>query len=292
MDDPLPISSDFEDSVFPPKITFQSKGNVFLIDKPWVMGILNVTTDSFYSGSRVDTSTLLKKAEQMLVDGANILDVGGYSTRPGAGDIPEQEEADRVCEAIAQLKSHFPDTLISIDTFRSGVAKRAVSVGADIVNDISAGELDKSMITTVGSLNVPYVAMHMRGNPKNMQGLTDYKDILNEMLKYFSIKMKACKEAGIKDVIIDPGFGFAKTLEQNYWILKNLSYFKIIQAPILAGISRKSLIYKKLKVTPEEALNGTTALNMVALQNGATILRVHDVKEAKQTIILFKQLYN
>lgn len=291
MDDPLPISSGFEDSLFPTKITFQSKGKVFLIDEPWVMGILNVTPDSFYAGSRVDHSTLLQKAEQMLSEGANLLDVGGYSSRPRAKEISEQEELDRVCENITQIRRQFPETLISIDTFRSAVAKNAVEAGADIVNDISAGELDPDMIATVGGLNVPYIAMHMRGNPTTMQGLTEYGDLLNEMLKYFSRKMKACKEAGIKDVIIDPGFGFSKTLEQNYWILKNLSYFKIIQAPILAGISRKSLIYKKLKVTAEEALNGTTALNMIALQNGATILRVHDVKEAKQTVILFKQLY-
>lgn len=291
MDDPLPISSGFEDSVFPTKITFQSKGKVFLIDEPWIMGILNVTPDSFYSGSRVDRSTLLKKAEQMLAEGAKILDVGGYSSRPGAEDISGQEESDRVCDCITQIKTQFPETLISIDTFRSVVAKNAVEAGADIVNDISAGELDPKMIATVGGLDVPYIAMHMRGKPTTMQGLTDYTELLNDMLKYFSRKMNACKEAGIKDVIIDPGFGFAKTLEQNYWILKNLSYFKIIQAPILAGISRKSLIYKKLKVTAEKALNGTTALNMVALQNGATILRVHDVIEAKQTVILFKQLY-
>lgn len=284
---------DFEDIVFPPKITLCIKGKILLLDRPWVMGILNITPDSFYAGSRVRVGSdeALKKAEQMITDGADILDIGGYSSRPGADEVGEEEEIERVVPAIQSIKHSFPEVLISVDTFRSQVAAAAVHAGADLVNDISAGELDKNMLDTVGGLKTPYIAMHMRGTPKDMQMQTDYDNILTEIMYYFSKKVADCRKAGIKDVIIDPGFGFSKTLEQNYWILKNLSYFKIIQQPILAGVSRKSMIYKTLKLNSEEALNGTTALNMVALINGANILRVHDVKEAKQTVTLYKQLY-
>jgi dihydropteroate synthase len=257
------------------------------------MGILNVTPDSFYASSRIALKgdQVLDKAKEMTQEGADILDVGGYSTRPNAEEVSEEEEINRVLPAIQMIKARFPDILVSIDTFRSTVAANAVREGADIVNDISGGTLDESMLATVGRLDVPYIAMHMRGTPKDMQTQTHYEDILAEMLQYFGEKLSACKKAGIKDVIIDPGFGFAKTLEQNYWILKNLSYFKIIQSPILAGVSRKSMIYKILELNPEDALNGTTALHMAALINGANILRVHDVKEAVQTITLYKQLY-
>jgi len=284
---------DFEDIVFPPKITLRSKGKLLLLDRPWVMSILNVTPDSFFEGSRVGSEgrQLLERVEQMIDEGTDILDVGGYSTRPGADEVSEEEEIRRVIPAIRMIKSQFPDVLVSIDSFRAKVAAAAVNEGADMVNDISAGSLDEKMLETVGNLDVPYIAMHMRGNPKEMQTLTQYEDILTEMLQYFAEKLSACKKAGIKDVIIDPGFGFAKTLQQNYWILKNLSYFKIIQAPILAGVSRKSMIYKILDLNPENSLNGTTALHMAALINGANILRVHDVKEAKQTINLYKQIY-
>ncbi|WP_291777785.1 dihydropteroate synthase [Cecembia sp.] len=257
------------------------------------MGILNVTPDSFFAGSRIESEghKFLERVEQMIQQGADILDVGGYSTRPGADEISEEEELNRVIPAIRLIKSQFPEILVSIDSFRAKVAAAAVKEGADLVNDISAGSLDKKMFETVGNLDVPYIAMHMRGSPKEMQTLTHYEDILLEMLQYFAEKLAACKKAGIKDVIIDPGFGFAKTLDQNYWIIKNLSYFKIIQSPILAGVSRKSMIYKILGLSPEKALNGTTALHMAALINGANILRVHDVKEAKQTINLYKQIY-
>ncbi|WP_291789179.1 dihydropteroate synthase [Cecembia sp.] len=284
---------DFEDILFPPKITLRSKGKLLLLDRPWVMGILNVTPDSFFAGSRIESEghKFLERVEQMIQQGADILDVGGYSTRPGADEISEEEELNRVIPAIRLIKSQFPEILVSIDSFRAKVAAAAVKEGADLVNDISAGSLDKKMFETVGNLDVPYIAMHMRGSPKEMQTLTHYEDILLEMLQYFAEKLAACKKAGIKDVIIDPGFGFAKTLDQNYWILKNLSYFKIIQSPILAGVSRKSMIYKILGLSPEKALNGTTALHMAALINGANILRVHDVKEAKQTINLYKQIY-
>ncbi|TVP53019.1 MAG: dihydropteroate synthase [Mongoliibacter sp.] len=293
MSDLFNNSSDFEDIVFPPKITLTCRGKLVLLDSPLIMGILNVTPDSFFEKSRVikNMDALLSKANQMIEEGANILDVGGYSSRPGADEVSIQEELDRVVPAIESIRSHFPETLISVDTFRSEVAKLAVKSGADIVNDISAGGLDSNMISTVGQLSVPYIAMHMKGNPKTMQSKTTYENILLEIVSYFSGKIQECYKAGIKDVIIDAGFGFSKTLDQNYWILKNLSYFKTIQAPMLVGISRKSMIYKKLHLTAEESLNGSTALNMYALIQGANILRVHDVKETKQTITLYKQLY-
>jgi dihydropteroate synthase len=257
------------------------------------MGILNVTPDSFFEKSRVQNSNegFLKVSERMISDGADILDIGGYSSRPMAEDISIEEELKRTISTIEKIKNNFPETLISIDTFRSKVAVESVNAGADFVNDISAGELDPSMIERVGKLNVPYIAMHMKGNPRTMVGETGYKDLLLEITNYFSQKINACKKAGIKDVLIDPGFGFAKTLEQNYWILKNLAYFKTIQAPIMVGISRKSMIQKILNVPADDTLNGTTALNMTALINGANILRVHDVKEAKETIKLYKEIY-
>jgi dihydropteroate synthase len=286
-------SSDFEDIVFPPKITLTCRGKLVLLDGPLVMGILNLTPDSFYKGSRIhkDQEELLRKATQMVKEGADILDLGGYSSRPGADEVSEDEEINRVIPALQLIRKKYPELLISIDTFRSSVAREALLAGADIINDISAGNLDEKMIPTVGQLKAPYIAMHMKGNPKTMQDHTCYSNILLEMSKYFSEKLALCKKAGIIDVIFDPGFGFSKTLDQNYWILKNLSYFKSIQAPILAGLSRKSMIYKKLDLTPEDSLNGTTALNMFALTQGANILRVHDVKETKQIIKLYKQLY-
>ncbi|WP_373520512.1 dihydropteroate synthase [Aquiflexum sp.] len=293
MDNHLPFSSKTEDISFSPKITLQSKGKLFLLNEPWVLGILNLTPDSFYLGSRITSGSdqVLNLAEKMIIDGADILDIGGYSSRPSADFVSEEEELKRTIGAIEQLKKHFPNSLLSIDTFRSKVAHEAVIAGADMVNDISAGELDHGMIPAVGKLSVPYIAMHMRGNPKTMQKETAYENIILEIMNYFSKKMKDCRKSGIKDVIIDPGLGFAKTLDQNYWILRNLAYFKTIQAPILVGLSRKSMIYKKLGSQPENALNGTTALNMAALINGANILRVHDVKEAKETIKLYKELY-
>ncbi|MBW3466306.1 dihydropteroate synthase [Arthrospiribacter ruber] len=286
-------SSDFEDIVFPPKKTLTCRGKLVFLDKPKIMGILNVTPDSFYQESRLDKNTDLVKrqANKMVQEGADILDIGGYSSRPGADEVSLQEELDRVIPAIEAIRESHPDVLLSIDTFRSQVAIEAIASGGDMVNDISAGQLDPDMIPAVGHLSVPYIAMHMRGNPKSMQEQTEYGDILLEISKYFSEKVEVCYKAGIKDVIIDPGFGFSKTLEQNYWILKNLSYFKNIHTPILVGLSRKSMIYKKLDLTPKESLNGTTALNMFSLIQGANILRVHDVKEAKQTLTLYKQLY-
>lgn len=233
----------------------------------------------------------MDRVSLMVSEGADILDLGGYSTRPGATDISIEEEIRRVIPAVEWIAEAFPNILISIDTFRSKVAEVAIQSGAHLVNDISAGSLDPGMLETVGKLEIPYIAMHMRGNPQTMLKETNYSDILVEILKYFSEKMSLCRKFGIKDVIIDPGFGFAKTAEQSYWLLRNLKSFQAISFPILVGISRKSMIYKTLGISPEEALNGTTALHMYALTQGANILRVHDVKEAKDTLTLYQQLY-
>lgn len=287
------FNSKFEDNLFPVKKTLHVKGKLHYFSNPWIMGIVNITPDSFFSESRSSgkIEDTWKKAAKMLEDGADILDIGGYSSRPKAVHISIEEELKRVIPVITFIKKEFPHALVSIDTFRHQVAERAVLAGADIVNDISGGQLDAHMIPSVGELGVPYICMHMRGNPKNMQELTDYSTLEKEIVDYFSIKMEECREAGIKDVILDLGFGFAKNLEQNYQLLKNLSHFKLFGIPILVGISRKSMIYKYLGGGPEQALNGTTALNMAALISGAHILRVHDVKEAKETINLFKKIY-
>ncbi len=284
--------SDTEDKLFPSKITLNSRGKLLLLDEPWIMGIINITPDSFYAESRTKPvpSEIIQKAEKMISDGARVLDIGGYSSRPGAAEVPVSEELQRVLPAIQVIKKAFPDVLLSIDTFRSEVAREAVESGCDIVNDISGGGLDPEMIPTVGQLDVPYICMHMRGKPENMATLTEYENLEKDLLSYFNQKLILCRKAGIKDVIIDPGVGFAKTLKQNYRILKNISYFNTINAPVLIGLSRKSMIYKLLDIRQEDSLNGTTALNMVALMNGAKILRVHDVKEAVQLIKLFNQI--
>lgn len=286
-------SSMIEDKLFPQKYTFQIKGRVYSLDKPKVMGILNLTPDSFFEGSRVsqDEKMILGTAEKMISEGADFLDLGGYSTRPGAIDISVEEEIQRVAPAISLIKGEFPEILISVDTFRSEVAKIAIESGADLVNDISAGSLDSMMLETVAQLGVPYIAMHMRGTPQTMQEETAYQELVPEILSYFSEKLEAFRKLGIKDVIIDPGFGFAKTREQNFQLLRDLKSFQRLGLPILAGVSRKSMIYKTLQISASEALNGTTALNMFALSQGANILRVHDVKEAKETVTLFEQLY-
>lgn len=286
-------SSSTEDKLFPQKYTLLIKGRLISLEKPKIMGILNLTPDSFFEGSRVkiDSADILSKAGKMIEEGADFLDLGGYSTRPGAIDISIQEEIDRVIPAIEVIRKEYPEIVLSIDTFRSKVAKEAILASADMVNDISAGNLDEDMIPLIASLKVPYIAMHMKGNPQNMQSLSNYSDILGEILHYFAEKVDLFKKLGIKDVIIDPGFGFAKTIEQNFFLLKNLKSFEVFGLPLLAGVSRKSMIYKTLQTNASEALNGTTALNMFALIQGANLLRVHDVKEAKETIKLFEQLY-
>lgn len=286
-------SSKFEDKLFPQRYTIQINGRLIDMTSPKLMGIVNLTPDSFYKGSRVENS--LKKVSEVVTahvtHGAEILDLGGYSSRPGAEEVSVQEEIDRVVPVVKWISENYPNSIISIDTFRAQVAKETVGAGAHLINDISGGELDEDMISTVGKLKVPYIAMHMRGNPKTMQEKTSYSDILGEILYYFSEKLEKFKKFGINDVIIDPGFGFAKTLEQNYYLLRHLSEFEFLNCPLLVGVSRKSMISKLLEVSTEDSLNGTTALNMFALCHGANILRVHDVKEANETINLFNTLY-
>jgi dihydropteroate synthase len=277
-------------SILTPKKTFNVNGHLIDFSSPKVMGILNVTPDSFYAGSRQTDATLLKAAETMLKEGATFLDIGGYSSRPGAADVPEEEEINRIAKPIALITRNFPEAVISIDTFRSNVVKAAFDVGATVINDISGGQLDPKMLETAGRLQAPFVGMHMRGTPQTMKALTDYDDLLMEVMSYFGQMMEKCKEAGILDVAIDPGFGFAKTIDQNYFLLNHLPVLKQLQAPILVGVSRKSMIWKFLEIEPSEALNGTTALNSVALLKGANILRVHDVKEAVQAVKLIGRL--
>ncbi len=254
------------------------------------MGIINATPDSFYKGD-LDKGQdgILKLATQMLDDGATILDIGGQSTKPGSKSVGVEIEMQRVIPVIEMIRKHFPDAIVSVDTYQSEVANAAVTAGAGIVNDVSAGSLDTKMIETVAGLGVPYICMHMKGTPETMNTQTGYEDILKEMLDYFIAKVHECRTAGIKDVIIDPGFGFAKNAEQNFYLLKHLSIFKMLDCAILAGLSRKSTIYKTLNVTAAEALNGTSVLNTLALNNGANILRVHDVKEAAEAITLFEE---
>lgn len=267
--------------------TLNCKGRLLVIDKPIVMGIINATPDSFYSDSRQQNNdAVLKKAEQMLKEGATILDIGGQSTRPGSENLTADEELKRVIAPIKAIKANFPEAFISIDTYYSLVAKETVAAGASIVNDISAGSMDSEMISTVASLNVPYVLMHMQGTPQTMQHEPVYENVTMEILDFFIKKADGLKKAGIKDIIIDPGFGFGKTIQHNFELLRNLSVFKMLNCPILLGISRKSFIYKTLNVSVEDSLNGTTALHSAGLLNGATILRVHDVKEAIETIKL------
>lgn len=285
--------SSIEDRLFPQKYTLQIKGRLISLEKPKVMGILNITPDSFFEGSRVQNqeSQLLDRAGKMIEDGADFLDLGGYSTRPGAAEVSIAEEIDRVIPAISLLKKHFPDTILSVDTFRSQVAQAAILADVDLINDISAGELDPDMLPLVAKSGLPYIAMHMRGTPQTMQQFTQYDDLIKDILSYFYQKIDTFRKLGIKDVILDPGFGFAKTLEQNFELLKQVRSLQIFGCPLLIGISRKSMIYRLLQTDPSQTLNGTTALNMFSLMQGANLLRVHDVKEAKETITLYEQLY-
>lgn len=256
------------------------------------MGILNVTPDSFYDGGNYKNKmAIISQVKTMLDQGATFIDVGGYSSRPNADDVSVAEELKRVIPIIELIGNEFPDTLISIDTFRSQVAQKAIEAGACIINDISAGHLDDNMLKTVAKLKVPYIMMHMRGTSKTMKNLTHYDDLIKNILFYFSERIAEARNLGIVDLIIDPGFGFAKTVEQNYELLNKFELLKMTDLPILAGLSRKSMIYKTLNSSQEDALNGTTVLNTIALQKGATILRVHDVKEAMECIKLTQQLH-
>lgn len=272
--------------------TLNCKGRLLVIDKPIVMGIINATPDSFFGDSRFNgVDEIVAETEKMLNDGAGIIDIGGQSTRPGSELIPADEEIKRVVPAIKAIANKFPKAFISIDTFYSKVAIAAVGAGATIINDISAGSMDNKMIETVAELKVPYVLMHMKGTPQTMQQNAMYENVTREVLDLFIAKTHELKKAGIVDIIIDPGFGFAKTIDQNFELLKNLSVFKMLDKAIMLGISRKSTIYKTLGVSADEALNGTSVLNTIGLMNGASILRVHDVKEAKEAVKLFSAIY-
>lgn len=269
--------------------SLNSKGRLLTLTQPVVMGILNATPDSFYTKGRANTpEDHLLKAGKMLEEGATILDIGGMSTRPGALVISAAEETDRVAPVISLIRGHFPEAFISIDTYRAAVARAAVEAGADMVNDISAGNLDRDMLPTVAALKVPYILMHMQGTPADMQRDPVYNDVAADILDFFLDKIRCCHEAGITDIILDPGFGFGKTQAHNYQLLKGMHTFSIAGLPVLAGLSRKSMVYRLLQSSAEAALNGTTALHMLALQQGASLLRVHDVKEAVECIKLYR----
>ena len=269
------------------------KGKLIDLTTPKIMGILNLTPDSFYDGGLYNnTDRALAQTEKMLLEGATFIDVGGASSKPGAVEVSADEELARVLPVIDKIHIKFPDTLISIDTYRSDVAQQAVAAGAAMVNDISGGNLDAKMLKTVGALGVPFVAMHMQGKPQNMQDKPSYDNILTEIRSFFAAKIYAGHKAGIHDIIIDPGFGFGKTLEHNYLLLKHLSSIQMDGIPMLIGVSRKSMIYKLLQIEVAEAGNGTSVLNTVALQQGAQIIRVHDVKEAHQAVQLIEKLKN
>ncbi|HMO32438.1 MAG TPA: dihydropteroate synthase [Lacibacter sp.] len=267
--------------------TLNCRGRLLALEQPVVMGILNITPDSFYSDSRVPKAAQWRaKAQQMIAEGAVILDVGGQSTRPGSERVPADEEAKRVVPSISALRQEFPDVFLSVDTYYAAVAKAAVEAGADLVNDVSAGKLDPAMLTTVAALGVPYIAMHMKGRPETMQQEARYSDVTQDVFEYLAKKVIECHEAGINDLVVDPGFGFAKTMEQNYRLLQQLDVFAALGVPLLAGLSRKSMIWKLLDTSPEAALNGSTVLHTIALLKGARILRVHDVREAVETVRL------
>jgi dihydropteroate synthase len=272
-------------------MTINCKGQLIDLTSPKVMGILNITPDSFYDGGKhKNQSDVLFHVEKMLNDGATFIDVGAYSSKPNADHISEEEELKRILPIVGIILKEFPKTLLSIDTFKSEVAKQCIENGAALINDISAGKLDDDMLQTVANLKVPYIMMHMKGTPQTMQKQAEYSDVTKDVLFYFSERLAATRQLGIIDVIIDPGFGFAKTQEQNFELLNHLELFKMVEKPLLVGISRKSMIYKTLQTTPDEALNGTTVINTIALQKGASILRVHDVKEAMECIKLVEAL--
>lgn len=274
------------------EVTINCKGKLIGLDEPKVMGILNITPNSFYDGGRYKSDTdFLNQAEKMLNDGASFLDLGAYSSKLGAEFVSVEEEIQRLLPILELLLKEFPEVLISIDTFRAAVAKAAIDSGATLINDISGGMLDDAMLQTVGELQVPYIMMHMRGTPNTRQQFTQYNDLVGDILYYFSERIATAKTHNIKDIIIDPGFGgFSKTVSQNYELMRKLELFAILELPLLVGISRKSMIYKLLESSPNEALNGTTVLNTIAVQKGAKILRVHDVKEAVETLQILNKI--
>lgn len=268
------------------------KGTLIDFSTPKVMGILNTTPDSFFDGGKYQTEKeIIVQTEKMLLQGADFIDIGAYSSRPNAAFVTEKEEIQRMKTVANVLFKAFPQTLFSVDTFRSDVAKTALDLGAAMINDISAGMLDDKMMEVVAAYKVPYIMMHMKGTPQNMQQFTQYDDVMHEMIFYFSERMQAAKNHGIVDVIVDPGFGFSKTLDQNYEVLGKLELLQNLDVPVLSALSRKSMIYNFFETTPQEALNGTSVLNTISLQKGANILRVHDVKEAVECVKLYMKTY-
>ncbi len=282
-----------KDNIFSLKYTLNLKGKLTHLREPIVMGILNVTPDSFYDGGNyLSQANIQKRAEKMLSEGAYLIDIGGYSSRPGAKDISTAEEIKRVTDGIKFVLEVDRNACISVDTFRASVAEAALNEGACMVNDISGGELDRRMVDVISQWNVPYVMMHMRGTPQDMASKTDYDNLLLDVLDYFQNKINLLRSRGVNDIIIDPGLGFAKKAEQSFELIRKLSAFQVFELPVMLGVSRKSMIYKTLGINPEEALNGTTILNVLGLVNKASILRVHDVKEAVECIKLFKYVVN
>lgn len=271
--------------------TLNCNGKLVSLTNPKILGILNLTPDSFYDGGKYTlVESALKQCETMLVDGTDFIDMGACSSRPGAEEVSEEEELGRLLPILEKARKEFPDALFSIDTYRASVAQKALEIGAHMINDISAGEMDSEMLQTVGQFPVPYIAMHMQETPKTMQKQPQYDDVVSDVIHFFSTKIGQCKNAGIDDIILDPGFGFGKTTHHNFKLLQQLEQFHLFHLPIVVGVSRKSMIYKTLDTSPAEALNGTTVLHTVALQKKAQMLRVHDVKEAKECIRLMEQL--
>ena len=278
-----------KDTFFHKKLTLNAGGKLIDLTVPKVMGIINLTPDSFYAGSRKQgVDDALQQAGKMLAEGATFLDIGAYSSRPGAADISIQEESDRLLPVIEAIVATYPDAILSIDTFRAQIAEAAIKAGAHIINDISGGQLDPDMFATIARLQVPYILMHMKGTPQNMNQYANYDNVFDEVFDYFSTKYHQLKQLGVHDIIIDPGFGFAKKTEHSYALMHRLQDFNALQLPVLVGISRKNMIYKTLGITADEALNGTTALNAIGLTKGANILRVHDVKEAVEAVKIWE----
>jgi dihydropteroate synthase len=291
----LLLSSNFQemnskDTFFSKKTTLNCGGKLLDLSTPRIMGILNITPDSFYDGGRyVDEGQIARRVDELISEGADIIDIGGYSSRPGASDVTAPEEMKRISKALEYIRKQYPEAIVSVDTFRSEIAKTAIEkFKADIINDITAGLADPLMFETAAAFKVPYIMMHMKGTPATMQINPEYDDLLNEIIGFFRDRISKALASGINDIIIDPGFGFGKTIEHNYQLLRNLQLFSVFGLPVMAGFSRKSMIYKYLCISPEDSLNGTTVLNTLALLNGANLLRVHDVKEAKETIALYK----
>lgn len=274
--------------------TLNVRGRLFDLLKPQVMGILNVTPDSFYAGSRMETEEAVRsRVKQIIAEGGSMIDVGAYSSRPGAADVSAEEEMKRLRRGMSIVREEAPEIPVSVDTFRADVAKMAVEeLGVDIINDISGGELDKEMFKTVARLGVPYILMHMKGTPQTMQQAPHYDDLMKEVMLYFAEKVQQLRDLGQKDIVLDPGYGFAKTIDHNYELLRHQEMLEVFELPLLVGVSRKSMIYRFLGSSPEEALNGTTVLNTIALQKGANILRVHDVKEAVEVVRLVEKFAN